>query len=231
MSAAITTELIKRALPKKLRGNFNDEMMGRLNGIVTDSAERDGYYRDIITYSSVLLEGAFRLEDYFSAVRYVGFKLTGNTNQLSYMKTFPHRYQRLVNMGKSDDEISNHVAAYHRTMLVGKILEQGVVPLYISHQDIAHEALASMVRTMQETMSDRIRIDAADRILLHLKIPEVAKVQLDLNIKEDDSIKELRSATLSLVKQQKEMLEAGVMNVKQVAHSKILIEGECVTEN
>ena len=231
MNEIITTELIKRALPKKVKGNFTEEMIENLDKVVSDPEERSSYYRNIVTYASVLLDGNFRLEDYFAAVRYVGFKLLGNTNQMSYMKTFPHRYQRLINNGKSDDDISGYVAAFQRTMLVGKILEQSIVPLYISHQDLAYEALATLVTTMQETPSDRIRIDAADRILLHLKIPEVAKVQLDVNVKEDDSIRDLRQATLTLVEQQKRMLEAGAMNVKEIAHSKILIEGECVTEN
>jgi len=226
MSNAIGVEVIRKALPKKVQKNFTDEMAARLIGVVSDADERERYLSNVITYAGVLRNNSFKLEEYFAAVRYVGFKMQGETNQMSYLKTFPNRYQRLLNLGKTDSDIAGYVSCYQRTMLVSKILEQGIIPLYVSHQDLAFEALTTLVNTMKDTKSDRVRIDAADRILLHLKIPEVAKVQMDVNVKPDDSISELRQATLALVKQQEEMLLSGQMNAKQIAHSSIVIDGE-----
>lgn len=224
----ITTEVIKKALPKKIQGNFNREMAERLDKVVQNHEDRDRYFRDIVTYSGVMKEGGYRLEDYFAAVRYVGFKLMGDTNLLSYTKTFPDKYQRMLNRKIAAKDIASYVYKFNTNQLVSKIYEQGIVPLYISHQDLAHDALTTLVRTMHDTVSDRVRIDAADRVLLHLKMPEVAKVQLDINVSEDDSIKDLRDATLALVRQQKEALEKGALSARDIAHSKVIVEGEVV---
>jgi hypothetical protein len=70
--------------------------------------------------------------------------------------------------------------------------------------------------------SEKVRTDAANSLLVHLKQPETTKVHLDVRVKEDDSIKELRDVTMELVKQQRQMIEAGSMNAKQVAESKII---------
>ena len=55
-----------------------------------------------------------------------------------------------------------------------------------------------------------------------LKQPETTKLQLDIAVQEDDSIRELREATLELVKTQKQAIEAGVTNAREVAESKII---------
>jgi hypothetical protein len=59
-------------------------------------------------------------------------------------------------------------------------------------------------------------------------MPEKQTVELDLTVKEDSSIGQLRQATLELVQQQKLILQAGVMNAQQVAHSKVLATGSVV---
>jgi hypothetical protein len=61
--------------------------------------------------------------------------------------------------------------------------------------------------------------------LTHLKQPEATKISLDVQVKEDDSVKELREATLELVAQQRKLIGSGVMDARQVAESK-LITGE-----
>ena len=48
------------------------------------------------------------------------------------------------------------------------------------------------------------------------------KISLDVQVKEDDSVKELRDATLELVAQQRRMIESGAMNAKEVAEGKLI---------
>jgi hypothetical protein len=65
--------------------------------------------------------------------------------------------------------------------------------------------------------------------MVQLKMPEATKVELDVNVKEDDSISELKKTTMELVRQQREMIKLGAMNAREVAHQKI-IEGEVVSD-
>ena len=81
---------------------------------------------------------------------------------------------------------------------------------------------------MTTAKSEKVRCDAANSLLTHLKMPETQKVELDLNIKEDSSIAALRATTLELARQQRLMVESGAMNAQEVAHGKLVIDAEFV---
>jgi hypothetical protein len=51
-------------------------------------------------------------------------------------------------------------------------------------------------------------------------------VELDIGVKEDKSIEALRAATMELAAQQREMIRAGALNAQEVAHTKVIVEGE-----
>jgi hypothetical protein len=55
-------------------------------------------------------------------------------------------------------------------------------------------------------------------------MPETQKVELEIGVKEDSSISQLRQATLELARQQRLALEAGAMNAQEVAHARIVID-------
>jgi hypothetical protein len=77
---------------------------------------------------------------------------------------------------------------------------------------------------MVNSGSDKVRCDAANSLLTHLKMPETQKVELEIGVKEDSSIAQLRQATLELARQQRLAMEAGAMNAQEVAHAKIVID-------
>jgi len=75
---------------------------------------------------------------------------------------------------------------------------------------------------MATANSEKVRSDAANSILTHLKAPEVTKMELDVNVKQDKTVDDLRATTLKLVEQQKAMLEKGSTTVRDVAHSTLI---------
>ncbi|MFK5281968.1 hypothetical protein ACI3PL_20670, partial [Lacticaseibacillus paracasei] len=70
---------------------------------------------------------------------------------------------------------------------------------------------------MRSANSEKVRSDAAANILLHLKPPEVTKIELDVGVKGDSTLDSLREATAALVAQQRLQLSAGMVSAKQVA--------------
>jgi hypothetical protein len=155
--------------------------------------------------------------------------MLGDSNILAFTKVFPHKYQSYVDRGFTSKEMANHVASFNRGQLVSQILEQSLVPSYILNQDLYQKALNSQAELMMGARSEKVRSDAANSLLTHLKMPETAKIEVDIGIKEDDAISELKKTTLELVAQQRRMLEAGVMNAQEVAEQKI-IQGEVIED-
>lgn len=223
----LTKEQFLRVLPKKCKTSLSDDMLNSINGLLGDQQLRENFRDNLLSYTGVMADGRYKLKDYVSAVRYVSHKLLGSSNIEAYTKTFPDRYKRMVNEGMDNRQISSFCAAYNKTMLVNKIMEQTLVPTHILNADMYQKAINVQASLMNdEDVSPKVRSDAANSLLTHLKMPETTKIELDVNVKQDKSIDELRASTLELVAQQKLMLESGAMSAKEIAHSNLVIEGD-----
>lgn len=223
----LTLDQFKKCLPPRTHGNITKELLDDINNLIDSTPLRESYRDNLLAYTSVLLEGRSSLRQYINAVRYVTFKLMNETNIAAYTKTFPARYQEMINNGWSAKDINSTVSSYSKNSLVVKIFEQSIVPTWILNQDMHQKALNTQADLMVNARSEKVRCDAANSILTHLKRPEASKVELDVTVKEDDSITELRKTTLDLVAQQRKMIQAGIMNAEETARQKI-IEGELI---
>lgn len=230
MTNQLSIEQFQSCLPKNVRKTINPEIVKNINTLIDSPGLRENYRENLLSYTSVMADGKFKIQSYLDAVRYVSYKLLGSTNLAAYTKTFPDRFQKFIQQGTSDKDISSYVAAYNKTRLVNLIFEQTLVPSHVLNADLYQDALNIQAKLMNDDeVSPKVRSDAANSLLVHLKAPETTKIELDIGLKEDKTIDALRASTMELVKQQKLMLDSGSMNAKQVAHSTILIEeGEVV---
>ena len=227
MADVIDKDLLLRVVPAQIKKNISDDVLDVINGHLASSETRELFRENIISFASVLQEGRFKFEDYVSAVKYVSFKMLGDSNVVAYTKTFPDRYSRLINEGSTDKEISAYVAAYHKTKLVTLIFGQTLMPVHILHNNLFHESINTMAEIMRDSdTSPKVRSDTAYNLATLLKPPEEAKIKLDVNLKEDSAISALKETTMELVRQQREMVQSGLWTAQTVAHSGLIIEGE-----
>ena len=222
----LTLETFRTALPDKVKKTINQDLMDSINKTLSDPDMFETYRENLLSYASVMADGRFKMESYVSAVKYVSHKLMGASNIAAYIKTFPDKYQDFINRGIETKDIASYVTAYNKSKLVNLIMEQTLIPSYVLNQDLYQKALNVQAELMLTAKSEKVRSDAANSLLTQLKMPEVNKVQLDVNVKEDGSIAALRESTLELVRQQKLMVQAGAMNAQEVAHSKLVIDVE-----
>jgi hypothetical protein len=222
----LTEDQFKRVLPKQLRNNLRPEMMDSINKLLASPNGLENYRENLLGYVNVLKDGKFQMHQYIDAVRYVSFKLQGDSNIKAYMKTFPDRYNKFVMDGTTERDIASYVTAYNKNKLVNLIFEQTLVPSHVLNADLYQKALNVQADLMMNANSEKVRCDAANSILVQLKMPETKKLELNIGLKEDSTLDELRATTLELVAQQRAMIQANAMSVKDVAHSKLLIEGE-----
>lgn len=225
----ISKELFVKALPKQCKNNITDELVDSINNVLFDDVVKEAFKDNLLSYTSVMMSGKFKINSYVDAVKFVSFKLLGSSNEVSYLKAFPQRYQRLLDLGKTTKDISSYVAAYNRSILVQRILEQTLTPNHVLNADLYQQALNKQAELMMNPdVSYKVQCGAANSLLVHLKPPETTKIQLDIGVKEDDVISDLRRTTMELVKQQRLAIESGAMVAHDIAHSKIvgnIIEG------
>lgn len=225
-SNGLTAEMLQRVMPPGVKNSITPDLVNKINELLGDEELRVAYRDNLLSFSGVLSGGKYKIESYLNAVRYVTYKLMGNSNVVAYAKCFPDRYQQMLNEGRGQEYISSIITNYGKGQMVMKIMEQSLVPAYVMNQDLYQKALNVQADLMMNAKSEKVRTDAANSLLSQLKLPETQKIQLDIGVKEDDSIAELRRTTLELARQQRMMVEAGAMNAQQIAQSKLIANKE-----
>lgn len=222
----ITVALLQQALPRAHRSMATQELADRFNAACAGE-EADLLRENILGYMDVLQEGKFKIEDYLNAVKYVSYKLMGKSNRASYSLTFPDRYTRLMADPTLCEEIDSYVTAYNKGKLVNLILAQTMVPTHVLNQDLFQRALNVQAELMMTAKSEMVRSQAASALMTVLKTPETAKVQLDVNVKHDNSIEQLQEMMVQLATRQQAAIASGIP-LKQITSQPLVIEGEAV---
>ena len=213
----ITVDEIKSALPTHLRTAASQTMADRLNKLSNDPEMAKNLRDNFVSYTHVLMEGRFKIDDYLAAVAYVSFKLMGYTNQESYKRTFPDRHTALVARGATQKDISAYVAAFNKNKLVNMVMEQTLVPVWVLNQDIYQKAINVQAQLMVSSNSDKVRSDAANSLLTHLKKPEIKHVELAIAVDESSGMRELKDTLAALAQRQQDMIGQGVPT-RDIAH-------------
>lgn len=222
MGVPITKELVARALPGNLKSAATDQLADMINQISTDPLIAEQIRDNFLSYTSVLKDGKFKVEDYLNAVAYCSYKLMGDSNQDAYFKTFPQRYANLVAAGRTPKEISSYVAAYAKGQLVNKIMEQTLVPSWVLNQHMYQAALNTQFKIMtDEDVSPKVRSDAADSLLTHLAKPKEAGPLINIDMGETSGMNELKDALSRMAQQQQTLINAGV-STKEIAAQDIV---------
>lgn len=212
---------IVEAMPPHLKSVISDELVGKINSASQDPIEAQSIRDNFLNYTGVLREGRFKTEDYLNAVTYVSYKLMGLSNKEAYAKTFPVRYQGLVAKGTSTKDISAYVSAYNKGKLVNLIFDQTMIPAYVLNQDLFQKALNTQADLMLTAKSEKVRSDAANSILTHLKRPEKTVVDVNVGLQENSGMTELRNLLTDVASQQQKLIEQGVPT-NQIAQQKLV---------
>jgi hypothetical protein len=219
--AELTRIEVERAFPPQLKAKATQELVDTLNNLSTDPELTQTIRDNFMSYSKVLKDGQYRVEDYLNAVAYVSFKIMGYNNEESYQRTFPQRYQKLVSRGATKKDISAYVAAYNKNKLVNLVLEQSIIPTWVLNQDAVQKAIDTQMDIMRNSQSDIARTQAANSILNHLKKPESQQVELNINTAQNDGLEQLKETMKQLAETQIGLINAG-QSTKSAAQAKLI---------
>lgn len=214
----LTLAEVQETLPPGQKGHITQDMVNQLNALSKDPEEARYIRENFVSFSKVLQEGRFKLGDYVRAVMYVTHKVMGRSNLEAYKSTFPDRYAALVADGRSPKDIASYVAAYNKGKLVTLVMEQAIVPTWILNQDMFQEALNTQYAIMSDTtVSDKVRVEAANSLLTHLKKPEVHKAELKVDVAMSDGMEALQQQISKMASMQKDLIEGKAATAQDVA--------------
>ncbi len=220
----LTEEDVRKALPNNLASVVTPQLVNKLNSIANDPIMAEHIRDNFISFTGILKEGKYKIDDYINAVAYASYKMMGYNNEESYFRTFPARHAALVAKGASKKDISSYVSAYHKGKLVNLIIEQSIIPTWILNQETYQQAINVQASLMITAASELVRQKAADSILTHLKKPDNHVFQINMDTKENAGMAEMKAMLTQLAQQQHDALESGKMKTIDVAASKINME-------
>lgn len=228
----LTLSEVQDSLPAGQKGNITQPMVDQLNALSKDPEEAR-YIRDnFVSFSQVLSEGRFKLGDYVRAVMYVSHKVMGKSNLDAYKQTFPDRHRQMVADGRAPKDIASYVAAYNKGKLVNLVYERAMIPTWVLNQDMFQSALNTNYEIMNDVNeSGRVRVEAANSILTHLKKPESNKAELKIEIGLNDGMHALEQRIREMAEVQQKTIEGQTLTAQEVAALPMNIpEAETVDE-
>lgn len=199
----------KTALPPQMHGAVTPDLMQMINSALKNTEAMEIYKENLLSFTSVLQQGKFKLSSYVNAVRYVSFKIMGSSNKDAYIRAFPDKYQRFLQEGVVEKDIASYITAYNKSRLVNLIFAQAQIPTYILNAPLFQRAINVQADLMLNAKSEMVRFQAANSLLTHLKAPETTKVELDIGITHNTVIDDYEKAMLRMVEKQKELILAG----------------------
>lgn len=220
----LTKEEVEKALPANLKSAATQQLTDKVNQVVSDPLVAEQVRENFISYTHILQEGRFKTEDYLNAVVYVSYKLMGLSNKDAYAKTFPARFQSLVAAGKTEKDISAYVSMYAKNKLVNLILEQSLIPTHVLNQGIYQDAINQLAFLMKNARSEKVQADSAASLLSALQKPKEAAPAIQIDVKENSGMEELKNLLGELAKKQLDAINAGV-ETREIA-AQPLIEGK-----
>jgi hypothetical protein len=228
-----TIDEVKALLPRGSKSLINNDIIAAINRC-TDNDEEDFaaiYRENFVSFSSVLKSSKFSLPDYISAVKYVSYRLMGDTSIDSYMKTFPDRYNRLMekwveHYGSPELVRSKKIAAYATgysgTQLVSKVMEQSMIPPEILNAPLHQQSINVLADIMLHGVSEKNRVDAAKAVREATAPSATSRIKIDIGVNEGESIKDLRDYMNDLRNMQHQAIVDGIATPKMVAEANII---------
>lgn len=223
----VTVEELKILYPVKVAGKVLEQAAEILNTATEDMdyVMAKEFRDNCLSFIDILKNSKSRVSfaDYVNACKFATFKLAGNTDVRAYALTFPDRIRRMERDKVPNSHLYQYASIYSKNKTVVEVMAKLVVPTHIMFQDIFHQAVKVQSELMlDDRISPKVRSDAANSLMTHLKTPEVKQAELKVDVQGSGAIEQLAEALGSLSGKQSEMLREGRYSLKDIREATII---------
>ena len=172
----------------------------------------------LVTFSSVLKTGRYKAEGYIKAVQFASYRQMNFSMVKSYRMTFPERCFR-DGKAKPSGTVDALASIYDKTAIVQGILAQMQIPLHIMMMSERVRAANVLAHLMINADNERVQMEAADKLLNHINVPETMKVELDVGFKADETLTQLNETLTKIANVAQDRIKAGTVTPTEVIES------------
>lgn len=223
----ITKDEVAKLYPLRVNNAVLEKVTEVINGATEgmDYVLAKEFRSNLFGYIDVLKEGSkykASFEDYANACKFITFKMAGNTDVRAYALTFPDRVRRLERDKLPNSHLYHYANVYAKGKLVIELMTRVMIPTHVLYQDIFHKAVKAQAELMMNAKSEKVRADAANSLMTHLKTPEIKKAELQVNVGSSGAIDQLSEALNNLSGKQSEMLSQGKYSLQDIREATII---------
>lgn len=205
----LTLQDVTSAVPATLKASITQSFVDNLNNMAHDPAVAENIRDNFLSFTSVMRDGKYKMQDYLNAVTYVSYKMMDMSNHDAWAYTFPQRHAALVAAGKSKKDISSHVSMYAKGQLVNKVFEQSFTPIWVLNRDVQQKAVNKLADLMTTAQSEKVQCEAAGLLLTHLAKPKESGPLINIDMRENSGMNELNATLEKLALQQQQLIQNG----------------------
>ena len=222
-----TLEELKQLMPAK-KGVLTQDIVDMINSVQNEAEfQGESLLQTMVTYQKVLDTAKVGIKEYVNAIRFCAYLVSMDDNYTeAYKRTFCERDFVKKRAALPTDttkyaELTSAASRYRRSKLVVDILTASQVPLGLLYMGHQYEAVNVLYDVMHTAKYDRDKINAAKELLAAVKLPETAKVELDVNVKESTAVQQLNDQLAQLANRQMQHLQAGSVDLDDIGAMKV----------
>jgi hypothetical protein len=223
----LTKEELQQRFPAKAK-TITDETIELINAANADpNFNGDEFLQTMYDYENVMYKNKASMKDYITALKFCAYLESEGDNYTEAYKRARANDEFVIARKDADTssdqykELTFAASRYRKTPMVRDILTQADMPLYLMFQGARYKAVKLLADEMIGAAYSKDRINAADKLLTHVKPPENAKIELDIGIAQDSIIDKYEAMINQLVQTQKQQIADGG-NLKDIANVDII---------
>lgn len=199
-SDKLTVEKIKSFIPKGVSTEVTEALVEKINNTYSDTGLSQDIFNDQVLSYMHLVSGKGRsLEKLVNALKYCNLKMIpGMTNERAWAIVFPDKYNKIVSEKRF---VGSHVSMYNSSEMVVEIDKLLMIPVSIQYAPMFHHSVKKLFdlsngvgANAEDKVSPHVQLMAASELAKLTKMPDVAKVEVDVKVNQGSIIDEYEKA-------------------------------------
>lgn len=212
----------KLAIIDNRRLPFKDKERDLIEKICSEDFNEDEFIDSLIAFEDIGRTSRNSTEQYIKAVQFTSYVIMGETYTYAYKKTFPDRAMN----ASSEEHITSYASIYANGKLVKEIMQRMTLHNAMLFKDKEFKARKELFNIgMDESQTGKSRVEAL-KVFLDNQYREQKDAGINVNINAGGSsaIDDINQALTQLANKQKDAIEAGYMDLKDVVEAQIVDE-------
>ena len=213
-SQGLTVEKLKSFMPKGASAEVTQAIVDKINNTGNETGLlQEVFEEQILSYAGLVSGKGRTFEKLVNALKYCNLKLIpGMTNEKAWAITFPDKYDKLVSEKRF---AASHVSMYNSSEMVIEIDKMLMMPVAIQYAPMFHHSVKKLFDLSNgfaangKEASAHVQLMAATELAKITKMPETAKVEVDVKVNQGSIIDEYEKAINMMASAKLDQIKSG----------------------